>query len=355
MAQTTSLSKKQIQIIERLSNAMAISGDEGEVRKIILDETSPYTSSHKIDSLGNLLIEIKGKGRNRVKVMLAAHMDEVGFMISTDEDDGIYRFETSGGIDLRQLPGKAVMVGKDHFPGVIGARPIHLTSAKERKETIPLSSLRIDLGPGMKSIKPGDGATFGTRFQQIGQSMMGKALDDRLGVGILIDLIKDPPPNIDLQFAFTVQEETGLRGARVAAFSFDPDLAFVIDSTPANDLPTWDGEENHNYNCRLGEGPAIYRADGASFSDPRLVRLTEETAIKEKIPYQFRQPGGGGTDAGSIHTQRSGIPSISISIPGRYAHTAAGLARNSDYLYTLRLLKATLKSIPANILKQERK
>jgi tetrahedral aminopeptidase len=215
--------------------------------------------------------------------------------------------------------------------------------------------LRIDLGPGMKSISPGDSATFNTKFQQVGLSMMGKALDDRLGVAVLIDLIKDPPTNIDLQLAFTVQEETGLRGARVASFSFDSGLAIVIDSTPANDLPTWDGGENHNYNCKLGEGPAIYRADGATISDPRLIRLTEEIALKEKIPYQFRQPGGGGTDAGAIHKQGSGIPSISISIPGRYAHTSAGLARISDYMNTLALLKSILKSIPSNILKQERK
>ena len=119
MPKTSSLSKKQFQIIEKLSNAMGISGDEGEIRKIILDEIGPYISNHKIDSIGNLLVEVKGKGRNRLKVMLAAHMDEVGFMISTDEGNGIYRFEISGGIDLRQLPGKAVIVGKDQVPGVI--------------------------------------------------------------------------------------------------------------------------------------------------------------------------------------------------------------------------------------------
>ena len=355
MPKTSSLSKKQFQIIEKLSNAMGISGDEGEIRKIILDEIGPYISNHKIDSIGNLLVEVKGKGRNRLKVMLTAHMDEVGFMISTDEGNGIYRFETSGGIDLRQLPGKAVIVGKDQVPGVIGARPVHLTSANERKEKIPLDRLRIDLGPDMKSVKPGDSATFNTKFIKVGQSIIGKALDDRLGVSVLIDLLKDPPANIDLQFAFTVQEETGLRGARVAAFTFDPDLAIVIDSTPANDLPSWDGEENHNYNCQLGEGPAIYRADGATLSDPRLVRVIAETGEKDGIPFQYRQPGGGGTDAGSIHTQRQGIPSVSISIPSRYAHTAAGLARISDYTNTVSLIKATLNSLPRNILNQERK
>ncbi|MFC2028425.1 M42 family metallopeptidase [Chloroflexota bacterium] len=355
MKRSTRLGKKKLQIIEKLSNAMSISGDESEVRNIILDEIGSHISDHTIDSMGNLLVEIKGTGRSQLKVMLAAHMDEIGFMITASDGDGIFRFEPIGGIDLRQLPGKAVIVGKDHHPGVIGARPIHLTTAAERKEKIPITSLRIDLGPGMKTVKPGDSATFNTNFRQIGQSLVGKALDDRLGVAVLIEIIKDPPTNMDLKVAFTVQEETGLRGARIAAFSFDPDLAFIIDSTPANDLPTWDGEENHEYNCKLGEGPAVYTADGATLSDPRLVRHSIETAKRNNIHYQNRQPGGGGTDAGSIHKQRSGIPSVSISIPSRYAHTAAGVARVSDYLNTIALMKATLESLPRNILKQERR
>jgi endoglucanase len=276
-------------------------------------------------------------------------------MIAADDGDGLFRFEINGGIDLRQLPGKAVIVGKEHIPGVIGARPIHLTTSNERSSKISLEKLRIDIGPGSNKIKPGDRATFATRFQLAGSSIVGKALDDRLGVAVLIELLKHAPSNLDLQVAFTVQEETGLRGARVAAFYFNPDLAFVVDSTPANDLPVWDDEENISYNCHLGAGPAIYIADGATLSDPRLIRLLVETSEKEGIPYQFRQPGGGGTDAGAIHKQGSGIPSVSISIPGRYAHTAAGMARISDFNNTITLLKATLQSIPPDILSQERK
>jgi endoglucanase len=355
MANSATLGKKQFTLLEKLCNSMSLSGDEGEVRSIILDEIRPYITEHKIDALGNVLATKKGNTNNCLKVMLAAHMDEIGFMIAADDGEGIFRFETNGGIDPRQLPGKAVIVGKDHVPGVIGARPIHLTTSSERREKISLNNLRIDIGPGSNKIKPGDRATFATRFQRVGGSMVSKALDDRLGVAVLIELLKHSPANIDLQVAFTVQEETGLRGARVAAYYFNPDLAFVVDSTPAYDLPAWDDEENVSYNCKLGAGPAIYIADGATLSDPRLVKLLAGIAEKENISYQFRQPGGGGTDAGAIHKQRSGVPTVSISIPGRYAHTAAGMARISDFNNTVALLKATLQSIPPDILAQERK
>ncbi len=355
MANSTTLDKKQFALLEKLSQAMSISGDEGEVRNIILEEIRPYATDIKVDALGNLLVFKKGTDKDRLKVMLAAHMDEIGFMITADDGEGLFRFDTNGGIDLRQLPGKAVIVGKEHVPGVIGARPIHLTTSNERQKKIPLDNLRIDIGPGSNKIKPGDRATFATRFQRVGTSIIGKALDDRLGVAVLIELLKHAPANLDLQIAFTVQEETGLRGARVAAFYFNPDLAFVVDSTPAYDLPVWDDEENISYNCHLGAGPAIYIVDGATLSDPRLIRLLAETAVKEGIPHQFRQPGGGGTDAGAIHKQGSGIPSVSISIPGRYAHTAAGMTRISDFNNTITLLKATLRSITPDILAQERK
>jgi putative aminopeptidase FrvX len=355
MAKTFSLDKKHITLLENLSQAMGISGDEGEVRALILEEIHPYIKDHQVDALGNLLATRTGSARNRLKVMVAAHMDEVGFMIAADDGEGIFRFEINGGIDVRQLAGKAVIVGKDHIPGVIGARPIHLTTSSDRQNKIPLNNLRIDIGPGTNNIKPGDRAVFATRFQRVGPSMVGKALDDRLGVAVLIELLKNSPPNIDLQAAFTVQEESGLRGARVAVFSFKPDLAIVIDSTPANDLPAWDDTENLTYNTRLGAGPAIYTADGATLSDPRLLRLVVQTAEKQGIPYQLRQPGGGGTDAGAIHKQVGGIPTVAVSIPSRYAHTAVGMARINDFIHTYELLKETLQSIQPDILAQERK
>jgi endoglucanase len=344
----------QLKLLEKLCNAMAVSGDEGEVRQIVLDEIKGYADQVKVDALGNVLVTRIGSGENRLKVMLAAHMDEVGFMLAVDEGEGIFRFETVGSIDLRQLPGKAVIVGKEHLPGVIGARPIHLVKDEELKNKIPLENLRIDLGPGSAKVKAGDRATFATRFQRSGPSIIAKALDNRLGVATLIELVRHAPANIDLLAAFTVQEEVGLRGAKVAAYDFDPDLAIAVDSTPANDLPTWDGEENTAYNTKLGLGPAIYVADGGTLSDPRLVRHLAATAEAEAIPYQLRQPGGGPTDASAIHKQRAGIPSVSVSVPGRYAHTAAGLARLDDWKNTLALLHAALSQMPSELLTSER-
>lgn len=170
----------------------------------------------------------------------------------------------------------------------------------------------------------------------------------------LIELIKHSPENIELLAAFTVQEEVGLRGARVAAYAMNPDLAIAIDCTPANDLPVWDGSENARYNTRLGAGPAIYLADKGTLSDPRLVRHLAETGNALGIPYQFRQPGGGGTDAGAIHRQRAGIPSVSVSVPGRYAHTAVMLARLQDWQNTYALLYHALGRLSREILDADR-
>jgi putative aminopeptidase FrvX len=346
----------QLKLLERLCNASGVSGDEGEVRAIVLEQVRPVADEVKVDALGNVLATRRGTaaGKQRLRVMLAAHMDEVGFMLTNDEGDGIYRFETVGGVDIRQLAGKAVRVSKDHFVGVIGAKPIHLVEEGETERIIPLDTLRIDLGPDGKKAKIGDRATFATPFAHIGPSLCAKALDDRLGVATLIELVKNPPPNIDLLAAFTVQEENGLRGARVAAYAFDPDLAIVLDATPANDLPNWDDAENTQYNTRLGSGPAIYIADSGTISDPRLVRLLVETAEAQAIPYQIRQPGSGGTDAGAIHTRRAGIPSVSVSVPHRYSHTAVSMARLEDWENTLKLVHAALERITASILATDR-
>ena len=168
--------------------------------------------------------------------------------------------------------------------------------------------------------------------------MMGKAFDDRLGVVSLIALLKNPPANIEIMAAFTVKEELGLRGAGVAAYSLQPDAALVLDATPAYDFPVWDKSENYIYNSRLDCGPAIYIADRATMSDPRLVNHFVMTAEKNKIIHQIRQPGEGGTDAGAIHLQRGGIPSISISVPTRYIHSPVSLARVSDWENTFHLV-----------------
>jgi putative aminopeptidase FrvX len=345
----------QTRLLERLCNACAVSGDEGEVRKIVLEEIRPVADEVKVDALGNVLaIRSAAEETPRLRVMLSAHMDEVGLMLTQDEGDGIFRFDIVGGIDPRQLVGKPVWIGRDHVPGVIGAKPIHLTEKREMESPISLDTLRIDVGPGGDKVKIGDRAAFATSFQRVGPSLRAKALDDRLGVAILIELLKNPPPGVDLLAAFSTQEEIGARGARVAAFAFDPDLALAVDSTPANDLPTWDGSENVAYNTRLGQGPALYIHDAGTLSDPRLIRHFMQTGDDLEIPYQLRQPGSGGTDAGAIHRQRAGIPSLSISVPGRYAHTAASIVRVGDWQNTLSLLHAGLSRLTPAVFSEER-
>lgn len=350
----------QTRLLRQLCNACAVSGDEREVRDIVLEQVRAHASEVKVDALGNVLVTRRGRSRKkRLRVMLAAHMDEIGFMLTHHDGDGIFRFETVGGVDVRQLPGKPVWVGQDHVPGVIGAKPIHLTTSSERKTVVSLDSLRIDIGLGGDSkIKVGDRATFATSFTRVGPSLRAKALDDRLGVATLIELVKHAPDNIDLLAAFTVQEEVGLRGAQVAAYSLNPDIGIAVDSTPAMDLPAWEGgseePENSYYNTRLDAGPAIYLADSSTLADPRLVRHLVNTAEAADIPYQFRQPGGGGTDAGAINRSRAGVPSISVSIPGRYLHTAAGIARLSDWQNTLTLLHTALSTMTPDLLAGER-
>ena len=155
----------QIKLLEKLCNASAVSGDEGEVRKIVLEELKGHAGDVRVDALGNVLVTHLGSGKKRLKVMVSAHMDEVGMMLVADDGDGLFRFEIVGGMDIRQLPGKAVLVGKDHLPGVIGARPIHLTTAEERKQKIPLDALRIDIGPGGSKDQAGGASHFCHPFQ----------------------------------------------------------------------------------------------------------------------------------------------------------------------------------------------
>lgn len=355
ISQIPDVGEEQIKLLEKLSNAISVSGEESEVRSIVKEELSEIADDIRTDALGNVLVTKKAKVSNPIRVMIAAHMDEVGFMLVSDDGEGLFRFEVVGGVDNRQLVGKPVLIGKDKTPGVIGAKPIHLTTADERKNPIPLENLRIDVGLGSPNkCKVGDRATFATKFETWGPSLVGKALDDRLGVATLIELVKNAPENVELLAAFTVQEENGLRGARVAAYSINPDLAFVLDSTPANDLPVWDDEENGRYNVKLNQGPAIYRMDAATLSDPRLIDYLVKIGAEYNIPYQFRQPGKGGTDAGAIHKQRGGIPSVSISVPGRYAHTAVLIARKSDWKNTLALMYLALSNLTREVLSVDR-
>lgn len=340
---------RQVALLRRLCNAAAPSGGEGPVRDIVINELQDLADEVRIDGLGNVLATRHGRGPRRLRVMLDAHMDEIGFMIVADDSEGIFQFRTIGGIDPQNLPGKQVVVGKENTPGVIGAKAIHLSKSEELKQAMAVDRLRIDLGPGGKA-KVGDRGTFAPNFRRVGPSIMSKSLDNRLGVATLIELFKAAPYGVDLLAAFTVQEEIGLRGAKVAANHFRPDLAIVIDATPARDLPMQREGENTTYNSRLGFGPAIYLSHPAAIDDPRLVKFLVDNAQGGKIPFQYRQPGGGSNDSGAVQRVGAGIPVASVSVPHRYTHSAASVARIDDWANTLKLLHRVLSSMPRNIL-----
>ncbi|MBN1146973.1 MAG: M20/M25/M40 family metallo-hydrolase [Anaerolineales bacterium] len=352
-AQAPHIAEAQIQLLERLCNACAVSGYEHEVRAIVLEQIQPYVTDLKVDAMGNVLALRQGSDANRLRVMVAAHMDEVGLMVIGKDGNGLFRFEAIGGVQAAQLAGKPVWVGREHIPGVIGISLSFLEDEQQRAPSI--EALHLDVGPeNAEKVKPGDWATFASAFARLGPSLRAKALDDRLGVASLIELVKNAPPNVDLLAAFTVQEEVGLRGAGVAAYALEPHLAIVLDCTPAVDLPVLEnlgeGAENARYNTRLGNGPAIYVADGVTISDPRLIRHLVKTAEALGIAFQFRQPGGGGTDAGAIHRQRTGIPSVSVSVPGRYLHTAATMVRLDDWKNSLALVYGALANLSPGVL-----
>jgi endoglucanase len=339
----------QLKLLEKLCNVIAVSGDEGEVRKIVLEEIKDHADEIRVDALGNVLATRRGRGAKHMRVLLDAHMDEVGLMIVADDGEGLYRFETVGGIDPRHLIGKQFLVGKERTPAVIGGKPIHLMESGERTRKVSADALRLDLGLTGKA-KVGDRAGFATKYRRVGPSIMAKSIDNRIGVATVIELLKHAPSGIDVCAAFTVQEEIGLRGAKVAAQFFNPDLAIAIDSTPANDLPDHDGNENISYNTKLGLGPAIYVADGSTLHDPRLVRFLQAVAASAGMPHQLRQPGGGGTDSAAIQRALAGIPTVSVSVPHRYTHSPVSLSRVDDWKHTLNLLHAALKKITPDLL-----
>ncbi len=339
-----------LSLLRRLSEASGVSGDETAVRAIVLEALKGKIKSHKVDSLGNLLVECRTRGKARMRVMVAAHLDEVGLVLMQAGSDGLWKFETAGGVNEQTLPGKPVWIGRDRVPGVIGVKPVHLTEKDEVEHPIKKDAMTVDIGAKDKegataALKPGDRAVFATAFHAERGVVHGKALDDRLGVAALVELAADPPPGVELMAAFTTQEEIGLRGARVAAYALDPKVAIVLDATPALDMPMWDGSENTSYNTKLGGGPAVYVFDRGTISDARLVRLLREAAGKRGIPYQVRQPGSGGTDAGAIHLARAGIPSVSVSVPCRSLHGPVSTARVSDWRALIALVRGALEDL----------
>lgn len=343
--------------LKELSEAVGVSGSEDAVRRIVLDAIGEHVTNVRIDPMGSVTALKAGTGQYPLKVMIAAHMDEVGFMVMGFEADGLIRFTSIGGIDDRILPGLRVKVGSSLVPGVITWTPIHKNNDQN---VVKMSNLRIDIGATSKDeasarVKRGERIAFDSQYMDVGESMMrGKAFDDRAGCSLLIDLLRDEPYPVDVLAAFTVQEEVGLRGAQVAAQSLQPQLALVLEGTTAHDLPNPtaepDDEETPNPACRVLGGPALTLMDRSLIVNPSLVAFLRETAEAEGIPYQYKTLPGGGTDGGAIHVANGGVPTAVISLPCRYIHSPTAYLHRDDYDNTLRLLKAALARLTSDVI-----
>jgi endoglucanase len=343
------------QLLKQLTEANSVSGDEKEVRLMIRDLIADHVDEYWADPVGNLIALKKGTGESDLRVMVDAHMDEIGLIVKMIASDGTLEFDKLGGIDNRTLSGKVVHVGKNRVPGVIGLRPVHqVKTAKERKQVPP--NLRIDIGATKKDqingkVKIGDHVAFVSPYTELGPTAIGKAFDDRAGCAAIIELLRGERYPFDLYATFTVQEETGMAGAAVASYRVKPDVAIILESTPAYDLPN---EKDVSTNTHLGAGPCIYVMDNRTMHDPRLVKHVMESAEKHGIPFQIRQPGGGGTNAGKIQQAHIAIPVVTIGLPGRYAHTPNGMISLDDYANYVKLADATLRGLAQGAWGKER-
>lgn len=341
-------------ILEALSNAFGPSGSEGRVRQVLLDAITDEVDELHVDHLGNVIARQKGTEYPELKVMVAAHMDEVGFMITHADDNGLLHFTKVGGIDDRVLPAKVVRIGKAELQGVISMKPVHLTGSAERGRVVSHEDMTIDIGVSSKAeaerlISRGDYAVFDVAFEELGavgpdaaSMLKGKAFDDRAGCAVLVALIERGPYPFDFWPVFTTMEEVGLRGAQVAAYGVMPDAAFALEGTICDDGPK---DRDVSPTTTVGKGPAISPMDRSVIADRRLVRLLVETAEAEGIPYQLKQPGMGGTDAGAIHLAKTGVPSVPVSVPCRYIHSPVCMLSRRDLDDTVRLVEATLRRL----------
>lgn len=336
-------------LLQHLCERRGISGREEEVRAAVLAEIVPYCQV-KTDRLGNIIAYKKGKRTPQKKLMLSAHMDEVGLIITHITEDGYLRFQKVGGIDDKILAGIPVEVGEQGVYGVIGAKAIHLLTQEERKLPPDSAQMNIDIGAlsreeAMSVVAPGDVASFSSMFRRREGKIISKALDDRAGCAILIELIRTEL-EYDMTFVFTVQEEVGLRGAKTAAFSVAPDAAIVVESTTAADIS---GVPKHKQVCRMGDGPVISFMDGHTIYDREYYQLAFALAQKYGIACQAKEAIAGGNDAGVIHTSRTGVRTVAVSLPCRYLHAPASMIAEADYEASLLLVRHLAETICAGM------
>ncbi len=319
-----------LETIKELSVIGGPSGREEMVRDYIISKL-PESAEYSVDAMGNLIVFVRGAKPAANKVMLAAHMDEVGMIVTYITDDGLVRFSNVGGIEVSALLGKRVKVGEKGITGVIGVVPIHLRRGDDELKMPEKSSLYIDVGADSKEeleglVLPGDKIVFESDCVEFGSFLKGKALDDRAGCAIMLDMIIKGV-EYDTWFAFTVQEEVGCRGAAAAAFSVAPDYAVVIETTTAADISGVSGEKEV---CKLGGGAVIPFMDGASVYNTQLYKKACALSAEKGFKMQTKTVVAGGNDARAISNSRGGVKTLTVSFATRYLHSASCVISKDD-------------------------
>lgn len=336
-----------IDTVKALCAMSGVSSFEDEVRSYILARVAPYASETRIDAMGNLIVFKKGAKPTGNKLMLCAHMDEVGLIVKDITDEGYLKFGCVGGIDRRVLLGKQVILGSRKVPGIIGLKAIHLTTAEERKRVPKLDDYYIDIGAkdrkgAEEMVELGDCGVFVSDVVEFGNGMLkAKAIDDRVGCAVMVKLLEEDLP-MDCTFVFTVQEEVGTRGAFGAAFSVTPEIAMVLEGTTAADHPAL---EEHCQVCWPGKGPVISWMDGGAIYDRSLFELLRELADKNGIPWQMKHYLAGGTDARAIQRTKAGVRVTGLSAAVRYLHAPSSVASIADMEHMLALARLFIQAV----------
>lgn len=334
-----------LETLKKLCALPGASGREDAVREFLIERIRPH-AEYEVDALGNLLVHKKGAARAKKRVMLAAHMDEVALIVTYITEEGYLRFAPVGGIDPRVLFGRSVFVGEHRLPGVIGSLPVHLLEKEELSKMPDEEKLYIDIGASsaaqaQEAVHLGDIAYFDSTFMPFGERRIkAKALDDRAGCAILLEMIESELP-YDLEFAFTVQEEVGLRGAGAAAYQLAPDYAIVVETTTAADIA---GVQPHKRVCALGKGAVVSFMDKGTLYDRGLYDFAFSLAERKNIRCQTKTMVAGGNDAGAIHKSRGGVKTIAVSVPCRYLHSPSCVIEEGDLYDTADLVRALAQS-----------
>ncbi|MBO1004520.1 M42 family metallopeptidase [Pseudogracilibacillus auburnensis] len=343
-------------MLKDLTDANAISGHEKEARDVMERYIKPYADEVYTDHLGSLIAKKSGD-ENGPKIMVAGHLDEVGFMVTRIDKDGFLYFQTIGGwwnqVMLAQRV--TIMTKEGNLTGVIGSKPPHILSAEQRKKPVDIKDMFIDIGASSKEeaekfgVRPGDSVVPYFEFTQMKNEKMllAKAWDNRIGCAIAIEVLKqlqnEEHPNI-VYGVGTIQEEVGLRGAKTSAHLIKPDIAFGVDVGIAGDTP---GVSDKEADSKLGEGPQIILYDASMISHKGVRDLVVETAEEKEIPFQYSSMAGGGTDSGAIHLTADGVPALSITIATRYIHSHAAMLHRDDFEHAVTLIVEVIKKLDA--------